>query len=167
MPPPLRAAAELGVSYRPFAEDDLPFVAELYASTRREEVAQTGWPADMQEAFLRHQHEAQHSHYSIHFADAEWLIIERGGEAIGRLYLRDLPDVLHVVDISLVPECRGEGVGGAILRDVLGQARALGKGVSIHVEKVNRARRLYERLGFETIEDKGIYDLMRAGESAT
>ena len=75
--------------------------------------------------------------------------------------------MLNVVDISLVPECRGEGVGGAILRDVLGHARALGKGVSIHVEKVNRARRLYERLGFETIEDNGIYDLMRAGESAT
>ena len=62
MPPPLRAAAEFGLSYRPMDDGDLPFVAELYASTRREEVAQTGWPAEMQEAFLRQQHEAQHSH---------------------------------------------------------------------------------------------------------
>lgn len=165
MPPPLRAAAELGISYRAMTETDLPFVAELYASTRREEVAQTGWPAEMQEAFLRQQHEAQHSHYSIHHADAEWLIIERGGESIGRLYLRDDPEHLHIVDISLRPGSRGQGVGGAILRDILDQARALGKGVSIHAEKTNPARSLYARLGFAVVEDLGIYDLMRAGPS--
>ena len=163
MAPPLRAAAEFGLSYRPMDDGDLPFVAELYASTRREEVAQTGWPAEMQEAFLRQQHEAQHSHYTIHFGDAEWLIVERGGEAIGRLYLRDQPEGLHVIDISLVPESRGQGIGGAILRDVLGQARELGKTVSIHVEKLNPARRLYDRLGFRIVEDKCIYDLMETG----
>ena len=102
MPPPLRAAAELGVSYRPFIEDDLSFVAELYASTRREEVAQTGWPADIQEAFLRQQHEAQHSHYSIHFADAEWLIIERGGEAIGRLYLINSSEEIGSISVTVL-----------------------------------------------------------------
>jgi ribosomal protein S18 acetylase RimI-like enzyme len=161
MPPPLRAAAELGVSYRPMADDDLPFVAELYASTRREEVAHTGWPAEMQEAFLRQQHEAQHSHYSLHFADAEWLIVERGGEPIGRLYLHEHPDHFHVIDISLAPASRGQGIGGSILRDILGEARALGKSVTIHVEKFNPARRLYERLGFEPAEDLGVYDLMR------
>ena len=95
MPPPIRAAGQFAITYRPMVEaQDLPFVAELYASTRREEVAQTGWPPEMQEAFLRQQHEAQHSHYSLHFAEAEWLIVERGGEAIGRLYLRDDPDTL-------------------------------------------------------------------------
>ena len=162
MPPPLRAAAGFGVSYRPMADDDLPFVGELYASTRREEVAATGWPAEIQEAFLRQQHEAQHSHYAQHFAEAEWLIVERAGEAIGRLYLHEHPEQFHIVDISLVPAARGHGIGGAILRDVLDEAHALGKAVTIHVEKVNPARRLYERLGFVMVEDLGIYDLMRA-----
>jgi GNAT superfamily N-acetyltransferase len=162
MPPPLRAAQDFRVCYRPFRDEDLPFVAELYASTRREEVAMTGWPAEMQEAFLNQQHEAQHSHYSLHFADAEWLIIEREGEAIGRLYLRDVPDNLHVIDISLLPECRGKGIGGAIMQDILDQARDLGKGVTIHVERHNPARGLYARLGFEMIEDRGVYDFLRA-----
>jgi ribosomal protein S18 acetylase RimI-like enzyme len=163
MPPPLRAAAGFGVSYRPMADNDVPFVAELYASTRRDEVAQTGWPPEAQAAFLKQQHEAQHSHYSQHFPDAERLIVERGGEAIGRLYLRDEGDRRHVIDISLVPECRGQGIGGAILRDVLDQSAELGKGVSIFVEKNNPARRLYDRLGFEPIEDVGVYDLLQAG----
>ena len=162
MPPPLRAAAEFGIAYRPMTDADLPFAAELYASTRREEVAATGWPAEMQEAFLAQQHEAQHSHYTIHFADAEWLIVERSGEAVGRLYLRDEPGQLHIVDISLLPGSRGQGIGGAILRDVLDQARASDKDVAIHVEKFNPARRLYARLGFEIAEESGVYDLMRA-----
>src|SRR4029079_12412346 len=49
MPPPLNAAAGFAVLYRPFPGDDLPFVTELYASTRRGEVATTGWPPEMQE----------------------------------------------------------------------------------------------------------------------
>src|SRR5690349_23791528 len=103
MPPPLKAASQFGVSYRRFSDGDLPFVSALYASTRREEVAATGWPADMQEQFLAQQAAAQHSHYALHFADAEWLIIERESQAIGRLYLREMPADLHIVDISLVP----------------------------------------------------------------
>lgn len=162
MPPPLKAASRLGVSYREFTEDDVPFVSELYASTRRDEVAMTGWRPDAQEAFLAQQAAAQHSHYSLHFSDAEWLIIERQGEAIGRLYLRDMSDALHIVDISLLPGSRGKGIGGAILRDVLDQARSLGKRVSIHIERNNPARSLYARLGFHTVEDRGAYDLLQA-----
>ncbi|MDO9561897.1 MAG: hypothetical protein Q7J60_09770 [Bradyrhizobium sp.] len=41
------------------------------------------------------------------------------------------------------------------------EATACGKAVSIHVEKFNPAIRLYRRLDFETVEDKGVYDLMR------
>ena len=144
-------------------DDDLPFVAELYASTRREELAVTGWPREVQEAFLFEQHEKQHSHYRLHFPHAEWLIIERGGEAVGRLYLREDQDALHILDISLLPGHRRQGVGEAILRDVQSQARQQGRAVTIHVEKNNPARSLYFRLGFEVSADRGVYDLMRAG----
>jgi ribosomal protein S18 acetylase RimI-like enzyme len=162
MVPPLKAASGFGISYRPFTDSDLPFVSELYASTRREEVAMTGWAAEAQTAFLAQQAAAQHSHYSIHFADAEWLIVEREGRAIGRLYLRETPGNLHIVDISLIPDSRGAGIGGAILADVLDQARDRRCDVTIHVERNNPARALYARLGFETAEEKGVYDLLRA-----
>jgi GNAT superfamily N-acetyltransferase len=162
MPPPPRAAGELGISFRPFTAGDLPFVAELYASTRRWEVALTGWPLDVQEAFLAQQHEAQHSHYALHYSAGEWLIIERDGEPIGRMYLHEVADALNIVDISLVASCRAKGIGGAILRDVIDEAHGRGQAVSIHVEKNNPARRLYGRLGFTVVADQGVYDLMRA-----
>ena len=141
-------------------DDDLAFVQGLYISTRLEEVAVTGWPVEQQFAFLSQQFHAQHSHYAIHYADMEWLIVEQSGAAIGRLYLDTRADQLRIVDISLMPESRRLGLGGALMRDVIEMAAAAGKKVSIHVEKNNPARHLYDRLGFRFVEDKGVYDLL-------
>jgi ribosomal protein S18 acetylase RimI-like enzyme len=162
MPPPIKAAAEFGIAYRPFTQGDLPFVAELYASTRRWEVALAGWPLETQEAFLAQQHEAQHQHYSAHYEGIERLVVECGGEAIGRLYLHEGEQDLRIVDISLVASCRARGIGGAILRDVMADAHGRGKSASIHVEKNNPARRLYLRLGFVEAADRGVYDFLQA-----
>lgn len=160
MPPPLRAAAGLGVSYRPSTEDDLPFLALVYASTRLEEIAQTGWPLEMQHQFLAHQADAQHRHYRRHYPDAEWLVIERNGEAIGRLFLEEWPSQIRLIDIALLPQGRGGGVGTAILTDLQDMAAAAGKPLTIHVERNNPAMSLYLRLGFAKIDEHGVYDLM-------
>jgi ribosomal protein S18 acetylase RimI-like enzyme len=160
MPPPLRAAAGLGVSYRPMTDDDLPFLAEVYASTRTEEVAAAGWPVEMQVQFLNHQFDAQHRHYQRHYPDAEWLVIERGGERIGRLYIEEWPSQFRLIDIALLPKGRGGGVGTAILTDIRDMAAAAGKALSIHVERNNPAMSLYHRLGFAKVDEHGVYDLM-------
>jgi ribosomal protein S18 acetylase RimI-like enzyme len=140
---------------------DLGFVAGLYASTRAEELAPTGWPPEAKLAFLLQQHDAQHRHYRNVYDGAEWLIVEQESHAIGRLYRVIWPAEIRIIDISLVPEARGRGIGAAILRDIQAEAEALGRSVTIHVEKNNPARSLYERLGFGVVEDKGVYDLMK------
>ena len=81
-------------------DGDLPFVAALYASTRREELAGTGWPEELQAAFLAQQHEAQHNFYRATYGAAEWLIIEQGGEPIGRLYRVIWPREMSITLIS-------------------------------------------------------------------
>jgi ribosomal protein S18 acetylase RimI-like enzyme len=160
MPPPLAAAAGLGVSYRPATDADLPFLAALYAETRAEEVAASGWPEDMQRQFLASQFDAQHHHYLTYYPDAERLVVERGGAAIGRLYVEEWTREFRIIDIALVAAAQGQGIGAAILRDTLDWATGRGKSVSIHVEKNNPAMHLYRRLGFARIEDKGVYDLL-------
>jgi len=62
-----------------------------------------------------------------------------------------------LVDIALLPDARGMGIGAALIADLLTEAERAGKPVSLHVAKDNRARRLYERLGFEICEDTGMY----------
>jgi GNAT superfamily N-acetyltransferase len=154
MPPPLREAAAFDISYRVMTDEDLPFVAALYASTRAEEVASTGWPPEMQAAFLDQQHRAQHGYYRTAYPNGEWLLIERGGAPIGRRYLAEQDGMLLLIDISLLPGERGTGLGTAILNDLLaGETRP----VELHVERFNPALRLYQRLGFEEAEDTAIY----------
>lgn len=145
---------------RPMTEDDVPFAGEVYISTRWEELAITGWSDEQKRAFLHSQHLAQHQHYRQVYIDATWSIIEQGRVPVGRLYRADLAGDIRVIDISLLPRARGGGIGSSILQAVQREATRTGRKVSIHVEKTNRARSLYARLGFRTIEDLGVYDFM-------
>ncbi len=160
MPLPVREVAALKVVLRPMSDADLPFTAALYASTRAEELAPVPWPAETKQAFLAQQHAAQHAHYQQHYQGMQAMIVERGGAAIGRLYLYAMPGEIRIVDISLMPAARRQGIGAALVRDVFAQAAPLGKSVTIHVEKNNPARTLYARLGFTIVDgDRGAYDL--------
>jgi ribosomal protein S18 acetylase RimI-like enzyme len=149
-----------GVEFRPIRADDREFLCRLYASTRKEEVARTGWSEAEQETFLRFQFEAQHAFYMEHFAGADFELVLQHGEAIGRLYNDRRNDEIRIIDIALLPEHRGRGIGSALLRGVLAEAQAAGKPVRIHVESFNPALRLYERLGFRKRDDNGVYHLM-------
>ncbi|POF29617.1 GNAT family N-acetyltransferase [Roseibium marinum] len=158
--PPRRHAGEHRIAYRSMREDDLPFLAALYRSTRETELARTSWPEPEKQAFIAMQFEAQHRHYQTHYPAALWLIVEQEGTAVGRLYLERWTSEHRIIDVALIPEARGRGIGGAILRDLMEEAANAGKAVSIHVEKENPAMSLYSRLGFVKREDKGVYDLL-------
>ena len=154
-------AADAGLTFRRIADTDLPFLARVYASTRVEELAPVPWTDQQKAAFLDMQFRAQHAHYQQNYPDADWLVTMRNGEDVGRLYVERWPSQHCIIDIALLPEHRGKGIGNALLRDLMADAAAAGKAVTIHVEKNNPAMRLYRRLGFQTEEDKGVYDLMR------
>jgi ribosomal protein S18 acetylase RimI-like enzyme len=156
-----KCAADAGLTFRRIADADLPFLARVYASTRAEELAVTPLTEAQKAAFLDAQFRLQHAHYQKYYPEADWLVIEHGRVDIGRLYIERWPSQHRIIDIALLPEHRGKGVGEALLRDLVDEAAAAGKDVSIHVEKFNPAMRLYRRLGFTTEEDKGVYDLMR------
>jgi ribosomal protein S18 acetylase RimI-like enzyme len=154
-------AAEAGLRFRRITDADLPFLARVYASTRAEELAPAPLSDAQKAAFLDAQFRAQHAHYQKYYPQADWLVTMRGAEDIGRLYIERWPSQHRIIDIAFLPEHCGKGLGAALLRDLLDEATAAGKAVSIHVEKFNPAMRLYRRLGFVTEEDKGVYDLMR------
>lgn len=152
-----------GARLRAATPEDHAFLTRLYASTRTAEMARTGWPAAMQEAFLRQQFDAQTAHYWARYPNATRLVIERAGTPAGRLFLDDWEKEWRIIDIALMPEARGHGLGTALLQDIQEMARTTSKDVSIHVEQQNPAKRLYKRLGFDKAAeaDAGeIYELM-------
>ncbi|MGX8010562.1 GNAT family N-acetyltransferase [Mesorhizobium sp. ORM8.1] len=153
-------AADLGLKFRPIANADLPFLARVYVSTRAEELSLTSWSEAQKAAFLDMQFQAQHAHYQKYYPNADWLVITQAGSDIGRLYIERWPGEHRIIDITFLPAYRGKGFGKALLSDLIDEAGAVGKAVSIHVEKHNPAMQLYLRLGFTVAEDKGVYDLM-------
>lgn len=146
---------------RPVADSDLPMLARIYASTRESEMAQVPWSDEQKTAFLQFQFDAQHQYYLQHFPAASRELIEMDGVVAGRLYLDRRESELRLIDIALLPEHRGHGIGSRLLSAILAAAEAATLAVSIHVEQNNPALRLYQRLGFVPVEQQGIYLLMR------
>ncbi|TWB20396.1 ribosomal protein S18 acetylase RimI-like enzyme [Nitrospirillum amazonense] len=159
LPEPLAAQ---GLSLRTKWEEDTDFVRDLYISHRWEEMRAAPWSDEERLAFLRDQARLQAAHYDMHYHDADFLIVEMAGLPIGRLYLfRHNRSDLRIVEIGLMPDWRGRGLGGALLRWVQDVAREGGYALcSIHVEQSNPALRLYRRLGFIDIEPVGPYILL-------
>lgn len=145
------------VRLRPCTADDLPSLYEVYASTRAEELARAPWDAAQKAAFLRMQFDAQHRHYQQHYAGASFDVVLVGGEPAGRLYVARGREEYVVIDIALLPALRGGGIGTKLLREVAAEADAQGARVTLHVERFNPARALYERLGFAVVADEGVY----------
>jgi ribosomal protein S18 acetylase RimI-like enzyme len=149
------------ISLRPATDADYGFMRRLYASARAEEMERFPFDDAQKKAFLDQQFAAQFEHYGIHYPTCERNIVERDGVPVGRFWLDEWRDQIRIVDIALLPECRGAGIGSRLLHEVLDRGRACGKPVTIHVEAFNPALRLYQRLGFEKVDTNGVYFLMR------
>lgn len=144
---------------RPVTFEDEAFLLRLYADTRAEEMAAWGWDAAQQAAFVALQFRAQRAHYAA-YPKTKDRIITQDGQAIGRLLIARLADELRLVDIALLMEQRGRGIGATLIRQVQDEARLAGLAVRLHVEKQNRAERLYERLGFVRVGETGAHFLL-------
>ena len=59
------------------------------------------------------------------------------------------------LSISVLPECRGTGIGTRMMELLLNDPETKFSGVSLSVTAENPAVRLYRRFGFETVETKG------------
>jgi ribosomal protein S18 acetylase RimI-like enzyme len=136
------------------ADADVLFA--IFAATREEELALVPWSAEEKKAFLRMQFDAQERHYRAAYPSASFELVFEGNTVVGRLYVDRGPEAVHVIDIAVLPEHRGRGIGTALLEEVV----AAGRPVRLHVDRFSRARRLYERLGFREVEDRGVYVLL-------
>ena len=150
-----------GISLRPCVGDDEAFLFQVYAASRAEEMAQIGeWTQQQRDEFLRFQFRAQHQHYHEHYPRADYLLILLHHQRVGRLYVDVQPRELRLMDIALLTAYRNRGIGRVLVEDILRQATAEEKFVSLHVEQENPAKRLYERLGFRAVADVSFYKLM-------
>ncbi len=118
------------------------------------------WNIQEKDEFLDMQFNAQHKFYQDTFTAANFELVIFENQRIGRLYIDRRDTEIRVIDIALLSEFRGQGIGENLMQEILDEAHTHGKSVTIHVEKENPAMTLYTRLGFNEVEDQGVYRLM-------
>lgn len=159
------------IAWRPSTPEDRDFLLRVYAGTRAEELARTGWGEPACASFVAMQFEAQDRHYRAHFPDAQCSVIEvaERGEAVpvGRLWVDRRERSIHVLDIALLSEFRGQGLGTACLSRLTAEAAARQLPLTVKVEFFNPARRWYERLGFVPQAEHGMHVQMRWSAAGT
>lgn len=148
------------LTFRPITEQDTEFLYLVYAGTRDEEIAITGWSEEQKQEFLHMQFNLQHTQYLQNYRDAAFEIILVDNVPAGRLYVDRREKEIRLIDLALLPEFRRQGIGTAILKDLIAESDEKNLPLNFHVERFNPARRLYERVGFKMKEDKGMHFFM-------
>ena len=86
------------------------------------------------------------------------LVAETAGKVVGAVWVRIMNDYGHVDDetpsfaISLYKDYRGNGIGTAMMKEMLALLKREGyRQASLAVQKANYAVRMYKKTGFEIV----------------
>lgn len=88
------------------------------------------------------------------------LVADIGGKVVGAVWTRIMNDYGHVDDdtpsfaISLYKEYRGQGIGTRMMKEMLALLKEKGyKKASLAVQKANYAVKMYQNVGFNTVDE--------------
>lgn len=151
------AGGPSAVRLRAEAAEDETFLANVYASTREDELNLTNWDAAARAAFLDMQFKAMLKGYRSMYPQAEFSIILSDEKPVGRMVVERTDVEIRVVDIALLPVHCGRGVGTKLMREIMEEAARGSKPVRLTVFHGTRAIGFYERLGFRAKSAPDIY----------
>jgi ribosomal protein S18 acetylase RimI-like enzyme len=142
---------------RPEAPEDEFFLFKLYAGTRQEEMAHTGWNPPQIETFLKMQFNAMRRGYAAQHPKAQFSVVLLQDRSVGRLVVDRAEEGFELVDIALLPGNQGQGIGTWLLQELQAEAMREEKPIRLQAFKQGKAVGWYTRIGFETLDDNGVY----------
>jgi ribosomal protein S18 acetylase RimI-like enzyme len=107
----------------------------------------------------------QAGHFREHFDVSVRQVIEYRGQAIGFLDVIEEEGRTLLASIRITPAFQRRGIGTSLIRDVLSGAASRRVPVVLRVLRINPARSLYERLGFEIVGVSDTHYIMTAHPS--
>lgn len=133
------AVPNVNPTLRPATGDDRAFVEHIYFQTQRYIIeALFGWRGD----------EAEKAKFADFYDMAATSIIAHSGTDVGWLAIARRSHHIELEHLYLDEAHQSRGIGGAILRILIEEAKSAALPLRLATAKMNRARRLYERLGF-------------------
>ena len=135
------ASDELYFELRSVSSDDFQFCWSLYRDLMK----------PLTTELLEWNESSQRRTIEQSLIDSGTSIIVVGGSDIGWLQIRETSEELYLGQIYIVPAMQNHGIGTKIVRQLCEKVCQEGKALTLEVMKNNRARLLYERLGFSTL----------------
>jgi RimJ/RimL family protein N-acetyltransferase len=148
------------VTTRPATEDDADFLTDTAITATQD---QGRFPADVDLAEYR----AGFRDWTLEqvrgeVPDSTTSVIAAYGVDVGRLRVVRTGELVELAGLQLLPDHQSRGIGTKIVRDLMAEAAASGRGFGLSVEKDNlRAQALYERLGLTVVGEDGDELVMR------
>ena len=148
------------IQLRPVEEKDAAFIEAVYRTTREAELNLTNWSEHQKKAFISMQLTAQLTEYKTKFPDASFQVIIYNKKDAGRFYTSENENEIRLLDITLLPQFRGKGIGKHLLQRLMQRSNKVKKKIALHVIASNPALKLYQRSGFVYIKKDGFYYYM-------
>lgn len=124
---------------------DIPFLRLLRRLTMNDYLQASG---------LATNRKSQLARINYHFEDAK--LVYHNGKRIGLFKVYLCGAIWHVIQIQILPEYQGNGLGAKLLTNLIKQANEKQQSISLSVLKSNPAMNLYQKLGFMTISESDI-----------
>ena len=141
------------------SDSDCSVLFDIYASSRTEEMNFVPWTDEQKSVFLQSQFQAQQNHYLSNNPNGSFNIIKIEDQTVGRLYTSEYGGEIRILDITLLPQFRNQGIGTQLISGILEIGIRKQKPVTICLETYNPSQNLFSRLGFKLVSDDGVYCL--------
>lgn len=143
-------------STRPVTDDDREVLLEIYKASREIELSMTNWAPELRRRFCEIQLDAQTAHYKELYPDASHQIILVDEIPAGRTYVHRGDDQIAILDLAILAEFRGRGIGTSVIKRLQAEAEASSRFLRVYLEDFNPAQKLFITLGFRPVEDEQI-----------
>lgn len=149
-----------GILLRKTTEQDQVFLKTLFCATR-EYLFSLPLPKAQLDFLVQQQFLLQQTSYMEQFPQALNCIIEHNGLPVGKLVLAETDQNVHIVDLALIPQQRGQGYGTGLLRQLQKHVGAENRMISLSVDLQNfHAQRFYRALGFKSVATSATHESM-------
>lgn len=145
------------IDRRTAVDADHDFLFEVFCSALVPEDALLASPESEREPLLRARFEAREKQYRESYVLADFDVLTVDGKPAGNLYVDRGDDEFVLINISILPRYRNQGIGTAVVGRLVEDAGRLVLPIRARVPHQSRAVHLLQRLGFEQVGDDGVH----------
>lgn len=152
------------IQLRTITDADHPFLYKHFGAVKMQHLMHAGLPEAQLQPLIEMQYRAQQASYLEQWPAAAQELILVSEKPAGQIRVaRDKTAGFHLVDISLQPEFRRQGIASTLIQQLLQEAAANRTSVCLSVARENLpAIALYEKFGFQVIDGDELFLRMQS-----